>query len=54
MVSVSYTMCYLGSISIMRAYCKGKLHNMLSWKYKDNGSILCRSGTQCAALAVLR
>ena len=26
---VGYTICYLGSIMIMRAYCVGKVHNML-------------------------
>ena len=31
---------------IMGAYCVGKVHNMLPWKYYDNGSILCRLGTQ--------
>ena len=39
---VSYTICYLGSITIMGAYCVGKVHNMLPLKYYDNWSILCR------------
>ena len=33
---------------IMGAYCVGKVHNMLPWWYYDNGSILCRKGTQYA------
>ena len=33
---VRYTICSLGSIKIMGAYCVGKLHNMLPWKYQDN------------------
>ena len=39
-------MCYLGSNLIMGAYCVGKVHNMLPWWYYDNGSILCRKGSQ--------
>ena len=26
---VLYTICYLGSILVMGAYCVGKVHNML-------------------------
>ena len=28
-VKVRYTICYLGGIMIMGAYCVGKVHNML-------------------------
>ena len=38
---VRYTICYLGSIMMMGAYCVGKVHNMLHWKYYDNVTILC-------------
>ena len=42
-MKVRYTICYLGSIMIMGAYCVGKVHNMLMpWLYFDNWSILCR------------
>ena len=37
-----------GSSMIMEAYCLDKVHNMISWLYYDNGSILCRKGTQYA------
>ena len=43
----------LGSIIIMGEYYVGKLHNMIPWYYYDNGSILCRQGTQYATLLVL-
>ena len=26
---IGYTICYLGGIKIMGAYCVGKVHNML-------------------------
>ena len=50
---VRYTICYLGSIMIMGAYCVGsimiigaycvgKVHNMLPQSYYDIRSILCR------------
>ena len=39
-MKVRYTICYLGSIMIMELYY-------------DNWSILCRQGTQYAALVVL-
>ena len=39
---VRYTICYLGSIIIIGAYCVGKVHNMLPRLYYDNGSTLCR------------
>ena len=39
---VMYTICYLGSIMIIGAYCVGKVHNMLPRLHYDNGSILCR------------
>ena len=35
---------------IMGAYCVGKVHNMLPRLYYDNGSILCRKGTQYATM----
>ena len=38
---------------IMRAYCLGKVHNMLPRLYYDKGSILCRLGTQYATSEVL-
>ena len=38
---------------IFGAYCVGKVHNMLPRFYYDNGSILCRQGTQYANLVVL-
>ena len=38
---------------IMGAYCVGKLHNMLPRLHNDNGSILCRKGTQYATSVVL-
>ena len=38
----------LGIIMIMVANCVGKEHNMIPWVYYDNGSILCRKGTQYA------
>ena len=41
-MKVRYTICYLGSIMILGAYCVGKVHNMLPRKYYDNWSILCR------------
>ena len=50
---VKYTICYLGSIMIIRAYCVGNAHKMLLWKYYDIGSILCRQRTQYATLVVL-
>ena len=37
-----YTICYLGVIIIIGAYCVGKVHNMLPQKYYDIRSILCR------------
>ena len=37
---------------IMGAYCVGKVHNMLPWKYYDYGRILCRLGTQYATSVV--
>ena len=39
---VRYTICCLGGIIIIRAYCVGKVHNMLPRLHHDNGSILCR------------
>ena len=39
---VGYTNCYLGSFMIIGAYCVGRVHNMLHWKYYENVSILCR------------
>ena len=39
---VRYTICYLGGIIIMGAYCVGKVYNVLPWWYYDNLSILCR------------
>ena len=39
---VRYTICYLGSIIIIGAYCVGKVHTMLPRLYYDNRSILCR------------
>ena len=50
---VRYTICYLGSTMIIGAYCVGKVHNMLPQKYYDNGSILCRYGTQYATSVAL-
>ena len=38
---VRYTICYLGSIMLLGAYCVGKVHNMLPLKYYDNVTILC-------------
>ena len=38
---------------IFGVYCVGKVHNMLPRLYYDNGSILCRYGTQYATLVVL-
>ena len=38
---------------IFGAYCVDKVHNMLPQKYYDNGSKLCRLGTQYATLVVL-
>ena len=38
---------------IMKAYCVGKVHNMLPRLHYDNGSILCRSGTQYVTSVVL-
>ena len=46
-------MCYLSSIIILGAYCVGKVHNMLPLWYYENGSILCRKGTQYATSVVL-
>ena len=37
---VRYTICYLGSIMLLGAYCVGKVHNMLPLKYYDNVTIL--------------
>ena len=48
-----YTICYLGSIMIIGAYCVGKVHNMLPQEYYDNWSILCMLGTEYATLVVL-
>ena len=31
-----HTICYLGSVMILEAYCVGKVHNMLPWRYFDN------------------
>ena len=41
-MQVSYTICYLGGIMIIGAYCVGKVHNMLPQEYCDIRSILCR------------
>ena len=41
-MKVRYTICYLGSIMIIGAYCVGKVHNMLPQRYYDIRSILCR------------
>ena len=38
-MKVRYTICYLGSIMIIGAYCVGKVHNMLPQYYYDNWSI---------------
>ena len=38
---------------IFGANCVGKVDNMLPWWYYDNGSILCRLGTQYATSVVL-
>ena len=38
---------------IMGAYCVGKVHNMLHRLYDDNGSILCRKGTQYTTSVLL-
>ena len=38
---------------IFRAYCVGKVHNMLPQKLYDISSVLCRYGTQYATLVVL-
>ena len=53
-MQVRYTVCYLGSIKIIVAYCVGRVHNMLPCQYLDNESILYRSATQYATLKVLR
>ena len=37
-MKVSYTICYLGSIKIMTAYCVGRVHNVLHWQYLDSGA----------------
>ena len=51
---VSYTICYrLGSIMLMGVNCVGKVQIMLPWYYHDNGSILCRKGTEYATSVVL-
>ena len=52
-MKVMHTKCYFDSIMILGAYCLGNVHNMLPWYYYDNGSILCRYGTQYATLVVL-
>ena len=39
---VMYTICYLGGIMTMGAYCVGKVHNMLPRQYYGNWSIVCR------------
>ena len=40
-MKVRYTICYLGSIMIFRAYCVVKVDNMLpTCRYYDNNSIL--------------
>ena len=52
-MKVRFTICYLGSIIIIGAYCVGKLYNMLPWQYYNNWSILCRLSTQYATLVVL-
>ena len=41
-MKVRYTICYLGRIMLMGAYCVGKVHNMLPRYYYGNGRILCR------------
>ena len=41
-MKVRYTICYLGSIMIIGAYCVGKVHNMLPQLYYDIRSILSR------------
>ena len=33
---VRHTICYLGSILVMGAYCVGKVHNMIPQLYYDN------------------
>ena len=38
---------------IMGAYCVRKVHNMLPRLHYDNGSILCRYGTQYVTSVVL-
>ena len=38
---------------IMGAYCVGKVYNMLPRLHYDNGSILCRQGTQYVTSVVL-
>ena len=41
-MKVRYTICFIGSILVMGAYCVGYVHNMLPWYNNDNWSILCR------------
>ena len=48
-----YTICYLGSIMIVGAYCVGKVHNMLLSSIMIFGAYWKGRGTQYATLAVL-
>ena len=54
-MKVRYTICYFSSIMIFRAYCVGRVDNMLPTcrLYYDNNNILCFKVTQYATLVVL-